>query len=93
MKVLALGALLFLPGTFLATLFSAPFFNWDGTNSKSIGLGIKPQFTLYWAITIPLTGLTFILYALWLLLQRRRRQEILESLSHDTNTHCESGYD
>jgi len=81
MKTLALLALLFLPGNFLAALFSAPLFDWDNANSanpNSIGVGIKPQFNLFWAITIPLTVVAFILYVGWSLFEKRRFETTLD---------------
>lgn len=81
MKTLALVALVFLPGNFVAALFSAPLFNWDGANNadpNSIAVGIKPQFILFWVITIPLTVLAFILYVGWFLFQRRQVQKVVQ---------------
>ncbi|RYP41956.1 hypothetical protein DL767_000587 [Monosporascus sp. MG133] len=75
MKTLALLALIFLPGSFVAALFSAPLFNWDSVDEadhNSISVGTKPQFSLFWAITIPLTVLSFIFYVGWSLFERRR---------------------
>ncbi|KAK3315872.1 hypothetical protein B0H66DRAFT_559914 [Apodospora peruviana] len=82
-KTLALLALVFLPGNFVAALFSAPLFDWEGAdiaaakaNSSSsnpgIGVGLKPQFQLFWAITIPFTVLAFFLYLGWSLFEKRR---------------------
>ncbi|KAH7130837.1 hypothetical protein EDB81DRAFT_807573 [Dactylonectria macrodidyma] len=78
MKALALVALIFLPGNFIAALFSAPLFDWDSANANSMVVATKPQFNLFWAITIPLTVLAFVLYVGWLLFQRRRRQKIVQ---------------
>jgi hypothetical protein len=81
MKTLALVALAFLPGNFVAALFSAPLFDWDRVQNadlSSIGVGLKPQFNLYWAITGPLTVLSFVIYVGWLLLQRRQRHKYMQ---------------
>ncbi|KUJ23863.1 uncharacterized protein LY89DRAFT_776084 [Mollisia scopiformis] len=51
MKAIAVLTMCFLPGTFLATIFAMPLFNWDSND----GPGIKGGFRLYWAIAIPLT--------------------------------------
>ncbi|KAH6677278.1 hypothetical protein B0J14DRAFT_651165 [Halenospora varia] len=61
MKTLAVLALVFLPGTFVATLHSSPFFDF-----KPLALGaiVSPQFWIYWAISIPLT---IIVTIIWLL--------------------------
>ncbi|RYP28047.1 hypothetical protein DL767_007378 [Monosporascus sp. MG133] len=53
MKTLAILGAMFLPGTFLATFFSMPFFDFSGENdafSKQIGI--------YFVIMVPLTLLT-----------------------------------
>lgn len=77
MEILALVALLFLPGNFVAALFSAPLFDWEhapADDTDGIGVGIKPQFHLFVAITVPLTVLAFIAYAGWSVFQRWRFQ-------------------
>ncbi|PHH87025.1 hypothetical protein CDD83_9406 [Cordyceps sp. RAO-2017] len=73
MKTLAVVTMLFLPGSFISALFSTPCFEWAGVDHQSSRIGVKPspQFGLYWAITIPLTALTFTLYFVWLRFQKR----------------------
>ena len=84
MKMLALVAMFFLPGSFVAALFSAPLFDWDGADKKasdnpgSIALGTKPQFALFWAVAIPLTVVTFGLYAMWIVMQKKRLRRRLK---------------
>ncbi|CZR56162.1 uncharacterized protein PAC_06050 [Phialocephala subalpina] len=51
MKAIAVLTMFFLPGTFLATIFAMPLFNWDSND----GPRTKDGFKLYWAIAIPLT--------------------------------------
>ncbi|SPO02679.1 uncharacterized protein DNG_05352 [Cephalotrichum gorgonifer] len=51
MKTIALMTMLFLPGTFYATLFSMPSLKWKDDKPGVIQDG----FNLYWAITIPST--------------------------------------
>ncbi|KAM0432405.1 hypothetical protein ACHAPT_004949 [Fusarium lateritium] len=65
MKTLAFVTMFFLPGSFISALFSTNVFDWDGVKKGTIGVPATPQFQLYWAITIPLTVVTFILYFLW----------------------------
>ncbi|KAM0343158.1 hypothetical protein ACHAPU_008907 [Fusarium lateritium] len=65
MKTLAFVTMFFLPGSFISALFSTDLFDWDSTEGKGIGIEPTPQFRLYWAITIPLTLVTFILYFMW----------------------------
>ncbi|KAL2167351.1 hypothetical protein VTG60DRAFT_1384 [Thermothelomyces hinnuleus] len=72
MKMLALVAMFFLPGSFVAALFSAPLFAWDeAVASGGIAVVTRPQFALFWAITAPLTTLVFGLYGLWMFFQSR----------------------
>ncbi|KAL2160690.1 hypothetical protein VTH06DRAFT_886 [Thermothelomyces fergusii] len=72
MKMLALVAMFFLPGSFVATLFSTPLFAWDqAVTSGGIGVGTRPQFALFWAVTAPLTALVFGLYGVWMCCQSR----------------------
>ena len=86
MKVLAMVALLFLPGNFVAAIFSAPLFDWDGAKSNgSMGVDTKPQFHLFWAITIPLTISIFTAYIGWFLLQRRYRKNVVREFEMTLN--------
>ncbi|SPO03621.1 uncharacterized protein DNG_06304 [Cephalotrichum gorgonifer] len=89
MKALALVACLFLPGNFVAALFSAPLFSWndprDDAEAKRTGLGITPQFNLFWAISVPLTAAVFIAYTAWLVFQKRRWRDMkrdFEAIAH-----------
>jgi hypothetical protein len=76
MKMLALVAMFFLPPSFVAALFSTPLFDWDAASQtadhESIGVGIRPQFKLFWAVTIPITALTFVVYGMGILVQKRK---------------------
>lgn len=71
MKALALVALIFLPGNFVAALLSTDFFKWDDTEDtdampKSVlDVTYLPQFGFFWVITVPLTGAIILLYAGW----------------------------
>lgn len=72
MKMLALVAMFFLPGSFVAALFSTPLFAWDEVTARNgIGVGTRPQFALFWAVTAPLTALVFALYGFWMCIQTR----------------------
>lgn len=80
MKTLAVVAIMFLPGSFVAAIFSTPMFNnWaGGTNTNSNGGGggggsssvLNRPFAIYWAVTVPLTLFTFGCYVAWLKLHR-----------------------
>ncbi|KAJ4286581.1 hypothetical protein N0V88_008004 [Collariella sp. IMI 366227] len=75
MKMLALVAMFFLPGSFVAALFSTPLFAWDeAVASGGITVDTRPQFALFWAVTAPLTAAVFLLYGLWMCIQSRRER-------------------
>lgn len=77
MKTLAVVTMLFLPGSFVSSLFSVGFFNWDATASpNSLSVAVNPGFGLYWAVAIPLTAVVFGLYALWLLVYMRKQKKL-----------------
>jgi hypothetical protein len=63
MKILALISAFFLPGTFVATLFSMSMFQWQPSGGAD-GV-ISDKFWIYWAIAIPLTALTVIGWGVW----------------------------
>lgn len=67
MKAIAVLTMCFLPGTFLATIFAMPLFNWDGNGLPVI----KDGFRYYWAIAIPLTVLVLAMWAIAMLLPWR----------------------
>lgn len=63
--------MLFLPGTLISAIFSMAFFTF-GSSSNSGGnstIDVSPWIWLYFAITIPLTGLVLGFYLYW----RRKR--------------------
>ncbi|KAH7127924.1 hypothetical protein B0J13DRAFT_564738 [Dactylonectria estremocensis] len=67
MKGIALLGTIFLPGTFLASIFSTTFFNFnDAPDMASV---VSPRFWLYWVVGVPFTVLTVALYFAW---ERRR---------------------
>jgi hypothetical protein len=75
MKMLALVAMFFLPGSFVAALFSAPLFAWDEALANGgMAVGTKPGFALFWAVAAPLTALVFVLYGVWMCVQSRRER-------------------
>ncbi|KAK4209115.1 hypothetical protein QBC37DRAFT_324431 [Rhypophila decipiens] len=87
MKMLALVAMFFLPGSFVAALFSAPVFDWDSSAGTPAGAGAggglgvptKLGFKLFWAIAVPLTVVTFGLYGMWIWLQKKRMRRRLNA--------------
>jgi hypothetical protein len=61
MMTIAAITMIFLPGTFVASLFAMPLFDWTSKNVFRSG------FWIYWAITVPPTALTVLLWLVWFL--------------------------
>ena len=55
MKTIAFLTLIFLPPTFISSLFSMSFFNFDAEHDR---WRMSSQFWIFWAVTIPITILT-----------------------------------
>lgn len=62
MKTIAAVTMSFLPGTFVASFFAMPLFEWDSDNGRVV----NPQIWIYWAVAIPLTALSFAVWWIWL---------------------------
>lgn len=69
---------LFLPGTFVSTLFSIPMFNWQAASSGSSQRSVSAYFWMYWAVTIPLTIAVMTGWVLWYRYANRKWQEETE---------------
>lgn len=66
MKTLAFLTTLFLPGTFVATIFSTGMFEWKGNSDESgDGRVVSKLFWVYWALAIPLTLVVAVGWRLW----------------------------
>ena len=68
MKTLAAVTVAFLPGTFIAAFFAMPLFDWDGRTV------VSARFWIYWAVTLPLTFVTLVVWVLWTRRQGRRHR-------------------
>ncbi|KAF2099787.1 hypothetical protein NA57DRAFT_75292 [Rhizodiscina lignyota] len=66
MKTIAVVTLVFLPGTFVAAIFSMSMFQWisqgGGSDSSQV---LSGWFWLYWAVTVPLTVVILIVWIIW----------------------------
>jgi heme/copper-type cytochrome/quinol oxidase subunit 2 len=56
MKTISVMTMLFLPATFIAALFTMPTLHWDESRV------IQNKFWVYWAFTIPITLLIFLVW-------------------------------
>ncbi|KAI9880078.1 MAG: hypothetical protein M1830_005610 [Pleopsidium flavum] len=79
MKTIAGLTMVFLPGTFTATLFSMVFFHVGEEPSPQ--LSVNSHWWLYVAVTIPLTGLVLAVWAGWLRWKSRAMPKDKELLS------------
>ncbi|KAI6091125.1 hypothetical protein F4821DRAFT_255409 [Hypoxylon rubiginosum] len=82
MKTLSLLGAVFLPGTFMASVFSMTFFdfnvgpnNGDPSDSSGEGAQVSNQLWLYFVVTIPLT---LIIVLAWYFIDRRREKKYME---------------
>lgn len=69
MKTISLLGAIFLPGAYLAAVFSMTFFNFNPDPNQPV---ISPQFWIYWAFTIPIT--TVIVGGWWFWERKRERK-------------------
>ncbi|KAH7138860.1 hypothetical protein B0J11DRAFT_574805 [Dendryphion nanum] len=64
MRSIAVVGLLYLPGTFISGLFGMNFFDFDASAEKE-SWRVSDKFWLYWAITIPVTALTVMIWVVF----------------------------
>ncbi|XXH05082.1 cAMP-dependent protein kinase catalytic subunit [Hypoxylon texense] len=82
MKTLSLLGAVFLPGTFMASVFSMTFFDFnvgpnfgDPSDSSGEGAQVSNQLWIYFVVTIPLT---LIIVLSWYFIDRRRERKYAE---------------
>ncbi|GAP82627.2 hypothetical protein SAMD00023353_0101590 [Rosellinia necatrix] len=67
MKTLAFLTTIFLPPTFVATVFSTGLFDWQGG-----GMVVSDMFWVYWALSVPLTILVGVGWRVWWSFEKKR---------------------
>jgi len=78
MKTISILGIVYLPGTFIASLFSIDMFDWGGADGKEpSSLTVSRSMWVYWAVTLPLTIATFLVWVLW---SRRENQKTTKRL-------------
>jgi Mg2+ and Co2+ transporter CorA len=66
MKTISILGIVYLPATFVATLFSINMFTWGGTSGEEASsLSASPSIWIYWAVAVPLTVITILVWILW----------------------------
>ncbi|KAF7951235.1 uncharacterized protein EAE97_002786 [Botrytis byssoidea] len=83
MKTIAILGMVFLPGTFIASIFAMPVFTWTPEGS----IIIQEDFGYYWAVTVPLTLIILVAWGVSMVIPHRHKGVLsddieLESLSH-----------
>ncbi|KAE8152324.1 hypothetical protein BDV25DRAFT_72023 [Aspergillus avenaceus] len=63
MRTIGVVSLIYLPGTFVSGIFGTNFFDFD--SEKPDNWVMADSFWLYWAVTLPLTLATVVVWALW----------------------------
>jgi hypothetical protein len=76
MKTLAVVTMVFLPGTFIATFFAMPLFDWQAPN----GQVVDKRIWIYFLVAIPLTAFTCAVWWAWFTLKTRREQKENEDI-------------
>jgi hypothetical protein len=94
MKVLAVITALFLPGTYIATLFSMSMFDWQGGNNSSASNGtassssesaiVMPYIWIYCLISAILTITVVIGWRIWWVIQDREFRKRLSKVVRST---------
>ncbi|KAI1813820.1 hypothetical protein GGS20DRAFT_551625 [Poronia punctata] len=74
MKTLAFLTTIFLPGTFIATVFSTGLFDWDGG-----GMVVSKLFWVYWVVAVPVTIIVGVGWRLWWNNEKKRFDEDLNT--------------
>jgi hypothetical protein len=79
MRIIAVVTLLFLPGTFMATLFSATFFNFLPDDSTQV---VSKWIWLYFVLSATATLLVFIA---WYLFSKNQNKKMLAGISPESS--------
>ncbi|KAI3323571.1 hypothetical protein HD806DRAFT_497218 [Xylariaceae sp. AK1471] len=75
MKTLAYVTTIFLPPTFIASLFSMSMFDWQAsTGSPGESVVLVPDFWIYWVISVPLTLAILAGWRVWWRFEKRALQ-------------------
>ena len=80
MKLLAFVTAIFLPGSFIATMFSMSMFTWP---EPAEGTAVSGSFWIFWIITIPLTVLVGVGWRIWFTWEFKRYQKELEEANNE----------
>ncbi|OAL48772.1 hypothetical protein IQ07DRAFT_645530 [Pyrenochaeta sp. DS3sAY3a] len=66
MRAIAVVTMIFLPATFVSTLFGMNFFSFEPSEGRGrSSFTVSTHFWIYWVITIPLTIITLLMWLWW----------------------------
>jgi glutamate-1-semialdehyde 2,1-aminomutase len=86
MKILAFISALFLPGSFVAGVFSMSMFDWQYSGDGGAGAGVvSNRFWIYWVIAVPLTMITLLGWGFWWRLEMKRYQKVFKHATGETS--------
>ncbi|KAK3308479.1 uncharacterized protein B0T15DRAFT_491061 [Chaetomium strumarium] len=79
MKTISILGIVYLPPTFVATLFSMGMFDWGtgaaGGEGSSSALRTSPSIWIYFVVAVPLTLATFLVWMLWARRENRKTSQ------------------
>ncbi|OMP81793.1 hypothetical protein BK809_0006101 [Diplodia seriata] len=81
MKTIAVMTLIYLPGSYIATIFGMNFFNF----SSSGGLEVSDMFWLYWVLMVALTLVTVGTWMMWQGRNRHTRKQRMPNESQESS--------
>jgi hypothetical protein len=86
MKILAFISALFLPGSFVAAIFSMSMFDWQhgGGAGDSGNRVVSGRFWIFWVIAVPLTMITLLGWGFWWRLEMKRYKEVFRDVMGET---------
>ncbi|CAI7641126.1 unnamed protein product [Penicillium palitans] len=93
MRTISILGIVYLPATFVATLFSMDMFSWPGTSNKSnetSSLVASPSIWIYWVVAVPLTVITILIWVVWARKENQKSRQRL-MVSRTTSSESESG--
>ncbi|KAK1240717.1 hypothetical protein MKX07_006150 [Trichoderma sp. CBMAI-0711] len=88
MKIIALLTTFFLPGTFIATFFAMPLFDWSAPTLSRV---TNQHFWVYWAVTGPLTLTTMAGVMVWALWHNRYVEQLQKTARDSVGSNSSTG--
>ncbi|KAJ8133190.1 hypothetical protein O1611_g430 [Lasiodiplodia mahajangana] len=74
MKTLAYVTAIFLPPTFVATVFSMSMFDWQASTGLPDSVVLVPDFWIFWVVSVPLTLAVLVGWRYWLRFEKNTLQ-------------------